>query len=144
MRAEPRRLLAGDGRVAQHRGGVAGGLGVVGEPGRVGAARVEPLEHLAVQRRAPPRRDLGLEREPRELVAERDGAAVEPRHAREQALVERLVGGVDQLGSAAPGIMARRSSSSRAGGLRRAARASTASRTVAGIAAAGADSTSVT
>ena len=97
VRAQPRRVLAGHGRVPQHRGGVAGRLGVVGEPRRVGAARVEPLEHLAVQRRAAPRRDLGLEREPRELVAEGDGAAVHPRHAGQQAFVERLVGGVDQL-----------------------------------------------
>ena len=97
VRAEPRRVLAGHGRVPQHRGGVAGRLGVVGEPRGVGAARVEPLEHLAVQRRAAPRRHLGLEREPRQLVAEGDGAAVHPRHARQQAFVERLVGGVDQL-----------------------------------------------
>jgi hypothetical protein len=98
MRAEPRRLLAGDGRVAEHRGGVARRLRVVREPGRIGPARVEPVEHVAVERGTPPRRDLGLDGEPGELVPERDRATFGPRHARQHALVERLVGSVDQLG----------------------------------------------
>ena len=96
--AEQRGALSGGGGVAEHGGGVAGRLGVMREPGRVGAAGVEPLEHIAVQRGAATRRDLRLQRQARELVPERDGAALESCHPREQALVERLVGGVDQLG----------------------------------------------
>jgi hypothetical protein len=101
--AETRGPLGGGDRVAQHRGALAGGFGVVGEPRRVGAARLEPLEHGAVQRGPPARRDLGLDGQPRQLVPERHRLAVHAGHPGQDALVERLVGGVDQLGIGRPG-----------------------------------------
>ena len=71
MRAERRRLLGrGDGE-AQHRIGVAGALGVVGQPRELLPA-VERPQRAAVQLDTAVGRERLLHREPGELVPEGD------------------------------------------------------------------------
>ena len=132
---------AAAGREPQHGGRVAGGLGVVREPRGVGSAgrrRGERRQRGAVQRRPAVRRQRLLDRHPRQLVAEGDAVGRRRQHARAEALVE-----AGELASPASASSSHSSacgwdtatapSSAAAVALRRAARASTASRTVGGM-----------
>ena len=89
-------MLGGGGRVPEHGGAVARHLGVVREPRRVRAGPGQRLEHLAMQRDAPPRGDRLLDRQARQLVAEREAEPLRAEHAGLEALVDVGVGRVTQ------------------------------------------------
>ena len=144
-------VLGGRGRVAQDGRRVGGRLGVMGEPRQVGRPdrRLgQRGESAAVQRDRPVRRERLLDRQPRQLVAEGDAALLGAKHARAQALLERVERAAGSASSsqtsARCGTTATASSVARAGALSRAARASTASRTVPGTPSVSAARASVT
>ena len=75
----------------EHSGGVAGGLGVVGEPRgvrRAGRRGDERRQRVAVQRGPAVGRERLLDRHPRQLVAEGDAVGRRCQHARPEALVQ--------------------------------------------------------
>ena len=78
-------LRGGNGVTADGRG-VARSCGVVGEPRRVGA--VGRGQRAGVQRAAHVRRERLLDRDPRELVPERDARPNRVEHAARQAFLE--------------------------------------------------------
>ena len=83
-----RRLLGRARRPAQHRVTVSRRFGMVGEGGEVAAALGERRQRLTVKRDPATRRDRILDREPRELVPERDVRALSVEHAGGEAIVE--------------------------------------------------------
>ncbi len=74
--------------VPQHRVAVAGGLGVVGQPGGVGAGGVERRQGPAVQRDPAVRRQRLLDGHAGDLVAEADAVALADQDARGEAALE--------------------------------------------------------
>ena len=96
MGAGGRCALGGGGREAQDGAGVAGSLGVIGKPRKIGVAeRVgrERLERAAMQRHPQVGRERLLDGHAREVVPEGDTGARRPEHAARQALLE-VAGGV--------------------------------------------------
>ena len=89
VRERLRRASPGGAGVLEHRVVVARLLGVMGEARGI-ARRDERAQDLGVQRPAAVRRDVLRDREPGELVAERDGVRVGAEHAGREAGVELL------------------------------------------------------
>ena len=91
VRAGGRGLSCGDGSVEEHRGDVAGLLGVMREAGHVGRPDGRGGESGEDERVCGPTstdRDGAFDREPRELVPERDRVALVAEHARCETGVE--------------------------------------------------------
>lgn len=103
MGATLRGLLGGGQRVAEHDVPLAGGVGVMGDPRRVGFLLIEErLEDAPVQLGPSGGQDRGGHGQPGELVAERElAAAVDSEHAGRHALVDvlgrRLRDGFEEL-----------------------------------------------
>jgi hypothetical protein len=140
VRAQPRRLLAGERRELQHRGCIAGRLGMVSETRGVGRAdgrRLQRRQRSAVQCEAAVHGDRLLDHS-RANSWENATARVrattmpEPMHSSRQC-VQSLASASSNHSSAWLPATAIASSSILAPGLSFAARPSTASRTVAGI-----------
>ena len=133
--------LPGPHRVAQHRVGVSGRLGMMGDPGQIPtltAGDDQRLQGASVQGDGAVGRQRLLHHHPRDLVPERDAVAFAPEHPRGQAalqLGDLVTGqGLQQPQLGVPGHDRHRVDAAR-GRLAssRAARASTASRTLPGI-----------
>ena len=97
VRAEPRRPLARGRRELENGVDVPGGLGVMGDPGQVGARRGGPASAgaPAVKLVAAVGRHGLLDGDALDLVPECDPVAVDAEHPRRQAVLDegQLVGG---------------------------------------------------